>query len=152
MIDWTFELNDKPISAFKTGVISFPAFSGIDEHKNKFMSACMPAFGPIPPGTYYIFDRQTGGMSEPLRNLFSDKTDWFALYAADGKMDDETYCNKVKRGNFRLHPKGPRGISQGCITIENIGDFLRISAMLRGACQAEVPGISLKAYGKVIVR
>lgn len=67
-------------------------------------------------------------------------------------MDDETYCNKVKRGNFRLHPQGPRGISQGCITIENIGDFLHISAMLRGACQAEVPGISLKAYGKVIVR
>lgn len=152
MIDWTFELNDKPMSTFKTGVISFPAFSGIDQHVNRRISACMSGVGPIPPGTYYIFDRQSGGMTESLRNLFNDKTNWFALYAADGKIDDETYCNKVKRGAFRLHPKGSAGISRGCITIENIGDFHHISAMLRGACQAEVPGSKLKAYGKVIVR
>ena len=152
MIDWTFELNDKPMSAFKTGVISFPAFSGIDENKNKFMSVCMSAVGPIPPGTYYIFDRQTGGFLQPLYDSVNDKSGWFALYADDQKIDDETYCNKVKRGAFRLHPKGHAAISRGCITIDKIGDFHHISAMLRGACQAEIPGSKLKAYGKVIVR
>lgn len=35
----------------------------------------------------------------------------FALCAADGKIDDETFCNKVKRGSFRLHPTGNLGIS-----------------------------------------
>lgn len=152
MIDWAFELNDKPMSAFKVGVISFPAFSGLDMHVNRRISACMSGVGPIPPGTYYIFDRQSGGLLGPLREMFSDKSDWFALYAVDSKIDDETYCKKVKRGAFRLHPKGLAERSEGCITVENIGDFHQISAMLRGACQAEVPGSKLKAYGRVVVR
>lgn len=152
MIDWTFELNNKPMSTFKTGVISFPAFSGLDRHVNDRGSSCLAVEGPIPPGTYYIFDRQSGGLLGPLRELFNDKVSWFALYAADEKIDDETYCKKVKRGAFRLHPKGDLGRSEGCITIDKIGDFHHISAMLRGACQAEVPGSKLKAYGKVMVR
>lgn len=152
MIDWVFELNDKPMSAFKTGVISFPAFSGIDQHVNRRISACMSSVGPIPPGTYYIFDRQSGGLLGPLREIFNDKSHWFALYAVDGKIDDETFCKKVKRGAFRLHPKGLAGRSEGCITIGKIADFHHISAMLRGACQTEVPGSKLKAYGKVVVK
>lgn len=33
-----------------------------------------------------------------LRELWNgnNKKDWFALYAADGKVDDEVFCNKVK--------------------------------------------------------
>lgn len=87
-----------------------------------------------------------------FRDMFNDKSHWFALYAIDNKIDDETFCKRVKRGAFRLHPKGITGESQGCITIEKIGDFHQISAMLRGACQTEVPGSKLKAYGKVVVR
>jgi len=34
MIDCSFELNDKPMSNFKMGALSFPAFSGLNEHVN----------------------------------------------------------------------------------------------------------------------
>jgi hypothetical protein len=89
---------------------------------------------------------------EWFKNLFSDHTDWFALYAIDGRIDDETYCNQVRRGHFRLHPKGPRGISEGCITIEKQIDFQRIRALLKGNQLTEVPGLDFKAYGKVVVQ
>lgn len=84
--------------------------------------------------------------------MFNDRREWFALYAIDGRIDDSTYCNKVRRGAFRLHPKGPLGISEGCITIESHGDFQRLRAMLKGTAQIAVPGTNLKAYGKVVVR
>lgn len=84
--------------------------------------------------------------------MFSDHSEWFALYAIDGKIDDETYCNQVKRGNFRLHPKGPRGISEGCITIEKLADFNYIRALLKSVAPAVIPGSDLKAYGKVVVK
>ncbi len=71
MHECSFELNDKPMSAFRMGL--------------------------IPPGIDYIFDRPSGGLLGPLQDLFNDHSYWFALYAIDGKIDDETYCNKVKR-------------------------------------------------------
>lgn len=151
MIDCIFELNNKPMSTFKCGPITFPAFSGLGSHANRRMSACHPNVGPIPPGTYYIFDRQPGGLLGPFRDLFSDKGEWFALYAIDGKIDDETYCDRVKRGNFRLHPKGALGVSQGCIVIEKLADFQRLRAILRGSPTILVPRVGLKAYGKVRV-
>ena len=153
MYKCSFELNNKPMSAFKIGATSFPAFSGLRAHANRRVSICLAGFGPIPPGTYYIFDRQSGGVLGAFRDMFNDHSDWFSLYAIDGKIDDETYCNKVKRGSFRLHPKGAEGISQGCITIENRTDYHRLRAMLKGATPVAVPGgSSLKAYGKVVVR
>ena len=112
----------------------------------------MSGLGPIPPGEYYIFDRQGGGHLEKYKNLFNDHSEWFALYALDGKIDDETYCNKVKRGSFGLHPKGPRGISEGCITIEKFADFQRIRVLLKSTAMVTVPVSELKAYGKVIVK
>jgi Protein of unknown function (DUF2778) len=151
MIDCKFELN-KPISTFGCGATSFPAFSGLGEHANRRASACILNAGPIPPGNYYIFDRQSGGLIGPLRDLFTDHSNWFALHAIDGKIDDETYCNKVKRGAFRLHPKGDWGISEGCITIESSTDYQRLRAILKNTSQATVPGSTLMAYGKVVVR
>jgi hypothetical protein len=62
------------------------------------------------------------------------------------------HFNKVKRGNFRLHPKGPRGISEGCITIEKLADFQQLRAILKGIAPSAVPGIELKAYGSVVVK
>ncbi len=123
MIDCSFELNDKPVSNFKMGALSFPAFSGLNEHVNRAISQCISNQGPIPKGDYYIFDRQSGGLFGPLMDLFNDKDEWFALYSIDNKIDDETYCEQVKRGQFRLHPKGRQGISQGCITIDDWTDF-----------------------------
>ena len=152
MLDWTFELNNQPMSTFKHGAISFPAFSGLSEHVNRRVSACFLNQGPIPPGTYYIFDRQTGGLLGPLRDMLGKHSDWFSLYAIDDKIDDEVNCEKVKRGNFRLHPKGIYGISQGCITIENAADFQYLQAILKSSKQEPVPGSKLLAYGKVAVK
>ncbi len=152
MHDFTFELNNTPMSAVKIGAISFPAFSGLGEHVNKRTSACLQGIGPIPPGTYYIFDRQSGGLLGPLRNLFNDHSNWFALYAIDNKIDDETYCNQVKRGNFRLHPKGFTGRSEGCVVIDKVSDYLSLQAILKRSVQVEVPGIKLKAYGRLVVK
>ena len=152
MIECKFELNGKSLSDFWCGATKFPAFSGLGDHVNRRLSSCIPAKGPIPPGDYYIFDRQSGGLLGPLRDLFSGKDEWFALYAADGKIDDEMFCEEIKRGNFRLHPKGIRGISQGCITINSQNDFLSLRAILKNNKQEAVPGTELLAYGRVTVR
>ena len=108
--------------------------------------------GPIPPGTYYIFDRQSGGLLGPLRDFFTDRDEWFALYSIDERIDDETFCDKVKRGEFRLHPKGATGRSEGCIVIERESDFFRLRAILKSAKQMTVPGIELRAYGRLVVK
>jgi len=89
---------------------------------------------------------------EWIKNLFRDRGDWFALYAIDGKLDDGTYCNQLLRGQFRLHPKGPRGISEGCITIDNPSDFYHVRALLKSRPPTPVAGSTLKAYGQVIVK
>ena len=73
MLNCTFELNGKPMSGFKCGTKSFPAFSGIEGHLNRRASACIPNMGPIPPGEYYIIDRQSGGLLGPLRDLFTGR-------------------------------------------------------------------------------
>lgn len=152
MVECSFELNGKPMSDFKMNLTKFPAFSGLGSHVNRREYACHKDAGPIPPGVYYIVDRQSGGRLGALRDLFSDKADWFALYAADKKVDDEVFCNDVKRGSFRLHPKGRYGRSLGCITIENQGDFNRVRALLKSSSQIEIPGSSLQAYGRVTVK
>ncbi|QCP48683.1 DUF2778 domain-containing protein [Trinickia violacea] len=153
MLQCSFELNDKPMSTFKiNGAISVPAFSGLAPHINQRLSACLPSLGPIPPGRYYIVDRESGGRLGWLREAFIDRSDWFALYTADGKIDDEMFCNEVLRGNFRLHPKGPRGISQGCIVIDSAANFYRVRGLLVGCGRHPIPGSALRAYGMVAVK
>lgn len=151
MLECTFKLNNQNMSALAVGALSFPAFSGLGEYVNQRTAICLANFGPIPPGVYYIFDRQSGGRLGPVRDLFGKRSDWFALHAIDGSIDDETFCNLVKRGQFRLHPKGEIGISQGCITLERQVDFQQLSALLRRKPPVAVPGSDLKAYGKVVV-
>jgi hypothetical protein len=149
----SFELNGQPMSKFVVGATSFPAFSGLGKYANTRTFACTANMGPIPPGKYYIFDRQSGGLLGPLREMFGKHSNWFALYAIDGNIDDDiTFCNNVKCGSFRLHPKGALGISQGCITINTMKDFLFLSTILRNGGQTSVPDSSLKAYGVVTVR
>jgi hypothetical protein len=107
--------------------------------------------GPIPPGSYFIIDRESGGVLGPLRNLFNDRSDWLALYADDGRVDDEVKCNSIARGNFRLHPKGPLGISEDCITIEKPSEFHLVRSLIRSEKLQAIPGSTLKAYAKVTV-
>ncbi len=150
-MDWTFELNNKPMSVFASGVISFPAFSGLGVHVNQRVAACLGGIGPIPPGTYYIFDRQSGGLFGPLKDWLTGRDQWFALHGIDDHIDDEIYCEKVKRGQFRLHPKGPSGRSEGCIVIDNSTYFLHLRTLLKSTSPVAVPGSPLRAYGKVVV-
>ena len=91
-------------------------------------------------------------MLGPLRALFSNKRDWFALYAADNSIDDYVFCDDVRRGNFRLHPKGVQGISRGCVTIESTIEYARLRDLLIAQKPAPIPGSSLLAYGMVTVR
>ena len=153
MSNWGFKLNGEAMSALTCGASSFQAFSGLNTYKNKPASQCLAGYGPIPIGTYYILQRESGGKLGWLRDIWTlnDKKDWFALYAADGKVDDEMFCEQVKRGGFRLHPKGALGISEGCIVIEDKKDFITISRMLKNAAMMTVPGADIKAYGKLIV-
>ena len=152
MIDCKFELNGKPMSIFWCGAMRFPAFSGLGKHVNRRISACIPNAGPIPPGTYYIFDRQSGGLLGPFKDLFTGRDEWFALYAIDGKIDDETFCKKVKRGLFRLHPKGRFRISEGCIVLDRERDFEFLRRILKNTKTEAIPDVGLEAYGKVVVR
>ena len=152
MLECTFELNGKPMSSFKIRAAGFPAFSGFGEHVNRPYSACIADSGPIPPGAYYIFDRESGGLLGTIRDALHNRSDWFALHAVDSKIDDEMFCNQVKRGAFRLHPKGSLGISRGCITLERLIDFRFIHSVLKSSPPVAVPGSTLKAYGKVVVR
>ncbi|WP_273028582.1 DUF2778 domain-containing protein [Massilia timonae] len=152
MVECTFELNGKPMSLLKMGAIHLPAFSGLGSHVNQREFICTPNAGPIPPGTYYILDRQSGGRLGALRDLLRDRSEWFALYAADGKIDDEVFCNKVKRGNFRLHPNRVGGVSQGCITLANLADFNKLRFHVKASKQVDIPGSTLKAYGRIVVK
>lgn len=151
LIVCTFKLNGKAQSAFSIDRQAYPAFSGMGQDKNKRQSACLKSVGPIPPGTYYIVDRPKGGMLGTVRDWLGNKGDWFALYADDGSVDDSTVCDHIERGNFRLHPKGPLGRSEGCITIEKLDDFNAIRKTLRSYPLEAIPNSELKAYAKVRV-
>lgn len=74
MLEFTFELNGQHQSKLKCGAASYTAFSGEGAHRNKKASQCLLGSGPIPTGTYYIFDRQSGGLLGPLRDFFQGKT------------------------------------------------------------------------------
>jgi len=152
MFQCSFELNDQPMSAFCIGALSYSAFSGLGSNANRRALACVKGTGPIPPGTYYIFDRQSGGLLGPIRDMFNGRSDWLALYAADNRIDDETFCNEVRRGNFRLHPKGITGRSEGCVVVEKEADFFQLRAILTSAKPVSVPGTKLKAYGRLVVK
>ncbi|KUY82484.1 DUF2778 domain-containing protein [Burkholderia sp. RF4-BP95] len=152
MLECTFDLNDQDMSRLQCGAMSFPAFSGSARHRNRRSSSCLVGEGAIPPGRYYIVDRPTGGMLGPLRELFSDKRDWFALYAADDNIDDYVLCDDVRRGSFRLHPKGVRGISRGCVTIESMIDYARLKDLLTAQKPIPIPGSSVRAYGTITVK
>jgi hypothetical protein len=151
MLSCSFVLNGKPLTQLRIGAKSFDAFSGMDSYVNQRQHACVPGRGPIPPGSYYVIDRESGGLLGPLRNLFSDRSEWLALYADDGRVDDEVKCNSIARGNFRLHPKGPLGISEGCITIEKPIEFNLVRSLIRSEKLQPIPGSTLKAYAKVLV-
>lgn len=80
------------------------------------------------------------------------RTHWFALYRNDAMVDDWTFIQGVRRGNFRLHPSGRRGISEGCVTLPDRGQFDRLRQFLKSQPTHKVPGTNLDYYGTITVR
>lgn len=77
---------------------------------------------------------------------------WFALYRNDGVVDDYTFIDGVRRGNFRLHPNGRFGVSEGCITILSQAQFDKLRQFLLAQETKVIPGTNIKYYGTVEVR
>ncbi|NIF51364.1 DUF2778 domain-containing protein [Burkholderia sp. Ax-1724] len=155
MLQCSFKLNGKPMSELKIGALSFPAFSGQENDINQPALMCTPGYGAIPIARYYIFDRQSGGLLGPLKERLdlngNKKGEWYSLYAIDGNIDDEVICNGIVRGQFRLHPKGRLGRSEGCVTIERLTDWNRIRSIFTDTPKIPIAGSRLKVYDELIV-
>ena len=114
--------------------------------------------GPLPTGTYFIVDRQSGGRLAWFSDLWRDmragtkRSEWFALYRNDGTIDDWTFIHGVRRGNFRLHPSGWWGVSEGCITLPSVGQFHKLRQFLKAQPTANIPGTLIDYYGTVTVQ
>lgn len=93
-----------------------------------------------------------GPWKDALNLNGNNKSEWFALYAIDGNIDDDSVlCDNIVRGQFRLHPKGRVGKSEGCMTIDRLSDWQHIRSILTAIPKVSVPGSALKAYGVATV-
>ncbi|WP_369797287.1 DUF2778 domain-containing protein [Enterobacter sp. BIDMC 29] len=87
-----------------------------------------------------------------LKNIYgTDRSKWFALYKDDWQIDDQVFVEGVRRGHFRLHPIGPRGLSEGCITLLHLSDFDYLYEAIMKTTMMPVPCTSFKAYGTITV-
>lgn len=155
----TFSLNNKDRSElYFSGYGTVSAFSGHDGGRDNPEAVSVPNVGPLPPGMYYLVDRQSGGHLGWLYDLLrqfgygtTDHTKWFTLWNA--KSGDMTFIEGVKRGHFRLHPTGDFRLGEGCITVVSPMEFERLSRHIRASPPTlNVPGAQFKAYGTVEVR
>lgn len=134
------------------------AFSGTDRGRDNPSTTAIPDVGPLPRGTYYIVDRHSGGMLGWLYDWAgehgigtTDRSKWFMLWNPNG--GDTTMINGIKRGSFRLHPKGPLGLSHGCITVVSPSEFDSLQRYIRARPpELIVPGAPFKAYGTLEVK
>lgn len=147
----TFILNSQRFTRLNYDGVNCTAFSGNGPHRNNPISGSVPNDGSIPIGNYYIVDRQSGGTLGPILDWIADRDVWFALFRDDGTIDDSTFVDGVRRGEFRLHPKGPRGISLGCITLEYRTEFDTLRAYLMAQHVAYIPYTTTRTYGTIAV-
>jgi hypothetical protein len=150
----TFELNNEPMSLLKcSNGAQYDAFSGNGApYVNNLNHQATVGAGPLPPGRYYIVDRQSGGRMGWVKDAIqsvtgTDKSEWFALYRDDGIVDDQTTIDNVMRSAFRLHPSGPLGISEGCVTLSSEIAFAELRNFLRNQVGDFINGTNLKYYG-----
>ncbi|WP_322044767.1 DUF2778 domain-containing protein [Paraburkholderia sp. J67] len=154
-----FILNNKKTSTLTcSGFGAVEAYSGQKQGRDNPADTAMPEIGPLPAGTYYVVDRQSGGRFGWAYDWWdahgygtTDHSSWFMLWNAHG--GDTTMINGVKRGNFRLHPEGPARLSEGCITIVSPFAFDNLQRYIRKQKPTLfVPDSTLRAYGTVEVR
>lgn len=158
-----FLVENKAISIFTIfGVGAFPAFSGDGIYRNRGGCTAVVDNGPIPAGKYWIVDRPSGGTKSrglawakdtwnSAMGAPSHHSEWFALYRDDGLIDDYTWINGVRRGNFRLHPIGGAGRSLGCITLSSYADFQAVRRALLHTNVVSAGNSGLTAYGWIEV-
>ncbi|KEA52394.1 hypothetical protein DT73_12575 [Mangrovibacter sp. MFB070] len=153
------EADYAPFNLYGVGV--FMAHSGRGAYRNNANCGSIPKDGPLPLGKYWIVDRLEGNWLSQKSLEIKDatrrslgikqfgKSDWFALWKDDWGIDDHTWVEGVKRGNFRLHPGR---VSEGCITIAHESDFAMIHNALMNTPLIQVPCMrSLMARGWVEV-
>jgi hypothetical protein len=124
--------------------VSYPVFSGAGEHRNNPDSTSLADAGPLPTGRYYVVDRPTGGRLGPARDWITGRDKWFALFRDDGRINDQTMVNGVRRGEFRMHP-GSRSV--GCVTFVHEQQFNELRAILLNTTTATIPNTSIQYYG-----
>ncbi|WMY07449.1 DUF2778 domain-containing protein [Paraburkholderia phenoliruptrix] len=154
----TFSLNSRNTSVLSCpGVGQFSAFSGTSTGRDNPQAVAQADIGPLPPGRYYLVDRQSGGRLGWLYDFArtyaygTDRSQCFMLWREGS--GDTTVINGVRRGSFRLHPMGPRRLSEGCITVVNQAQFKMLADYLhKQGATLPIPGTTLKAYGYVDVK
>jgi hypothetical protein len=155
----SFSINSKETSTlYCEGFGGVKAFSGTSVGRDNPLDTAMENIGPLPAGTYYLVDRQSGGRLGWLwdwlaihSHASSDHSKWFTLW--NERSGDTTFIHGVQRGHFRLHPMGSRRLSQGCITVVSWLDFDALQRFIRShALDVPIPGTTLKAYGTVVVQ
>ncbi|WP_312948939.1 DUF2778 domain-containing protein [Superficieibacter sp.] len=158
MIQCTFHLNGGQLSTLScAGVGFFSAYSGnTGKYRNNPDTVAVVGKGPLPPGKYYIVTRPRGGFKTHWHSMIkelesgSNRDLWFALYRDDNQLDDTSFIDCVERGNFRLHPAGQSGISDGCITIPSHADYAILLQALISTPPVMITA-QLKAFGTVQV-
>jgi hypothetical protein len=151
----TYVLNDESMSRLVCDGVSYDAFSGdtAENYVNKVRYQDVPKLGPLPLGKYYILDRESGGrmgwLIQPIKDLSAgtDRSQWFSLYRDDGVIDDLTSMNNIQRGAFRIHPAGPKRISQGCVTLDSQIAFHELRQSIKNKSGETLPGRGIKYYG-----
>ena len=151
MLRASFFLDRQRFCTLTVGDIRVDAFSGNGTHRNNPDSVAVRSEGPLPLGIYYIVDRKSGGFFGKVKSWYLGRDEWFALYRDDGQIDDETFVRSVNRGLFRLHPLGPSGRSEGCVTVQRQEDFDNIRRALLNHGKQEVGNTGLDAYGTLAV-
>lgn len=153
-----FRLNGKRMSILQCiDFGSVLAFSGNGRYVNDPNATSIPNNGPLPHGIYYIVARQSGGRHGRVVDAANDlmtgtsRRDWFALYAATPPVRDFLVIEGVRRGNFRIHPDGYWGVSEGCITLANAQNFYAFRTWLARQRTATIPGTAIDHYGTVTV-
>lgn len=153
-----FRLNGKRVSTLDClDFGSVLAFSGNDQYTNDPKSTHVARNGPLPHGTYYIVDRQSGGRHGKVLDGINDvisgtqRDDWFALYTTTPPIGDSLIIKGVRRSSFRIHPVGYWGISEGCITLRNLHDFHSLRKWLKSLKTSTIPGTDIPYYGTVTV-
>ncbi len=146
------ELNGQSMSSLECGCReNYPAFTGNPPYRNNPDATTQANIGPAPEGWYYIVDRPQGGLGGQVMSFVTGKDEWFALYRNDGTPGDDTVEKGVVRREIRLHPKGPRGTSLGCVTLNNQADYDRLRKRLLSTTTGVIPGTNIKYYGTILL-